>query len=209
MADSDEDEWQLANYYDRVEHIHRTAQERSRALQEAARARAAERSRREHTIAGARERYNEDLQAGLLSNQTPILSSSEGGSQSATSVNTAIVGKAESEGMDTSESKKRKATGAIHIDDGGAENDGNTDAEAAGFGLGRIRPIGPAYCGTPTSVTRCYKKRMHFTVNPKTLKSMATQLRPLDSNSFACAAIGFQDWIVIPWKICRNVYESF
>lgn len=60
MADSDEDEreWNLANYYDRVEHIQRGAEERTRARQEEARRRAAEISRREHTLQGARERFN-------------------------------------------------------------------------------------------------------------------------------------------------------
>ncbi len=200
MSDSDEDEWNLANYYDRVEHIQRGAEERTRARQEAARQRAAEISRREHTLAGARERYNEDAQAGRIPHETPILSTSQGGSQGATSVDTNIVGPAESETMSQPESKKRRAEESIHFDDGGAENDGNTDAEAAGFGLGRIRPLRAPYCGTPGSLTRCYKKRMHFQLRPKTLKSMCTQLRPIDSNQNGVAAIGFQDWVVIPWK---------
>lgn len=209
MTDSDEDEWNLANYYDRVEHIQRGAEERTRARQEAARQRAAEQSRREHTIAGARERYNADLQAGLIQRETPILSTSQGGSQAATSVDSAIVGPAESETMSQPESKKRRAESAIHLDDGGAENDGNTDAEAAGFGLGRIRPLRAPYCGSPGALTRCYKKRMHFFIRPKTLKSMNTMLRPIDRNDFAVAAIGFQDWIVIPWKSSAMYMNRF
>ena len=63
MADTSEDEreWEIANYSDRVERIQRGAEERTRARQEAARRRAAEQSRREHTVQGARERYNEDV----------------------------------------------------------------------------------------------------------------------------------------------------
>lgn len=150
-------------------------------------------------------RYNEDLQAGRIQHQTPILSGSEGGSQAVTSPATSIVGEAET----MPESKKRKAASDIHFDDGGAENDGNTDAEAAGFGLGRIRPVFSPKCPSPKSLTRCYKKRMHFFVRPKTLKSLCTRLTPISANLKEVAAIGFQDWIVIPWKSSAMYMNRF
>lgn len=207
MADTSEDEreWEIANYSDRVERIQRGAEERTRARQEAARRRAAEQSRREHTVQGARERYNEDLQAGRIQHQSPILSGSEGGSQAVTSPATSIVGEAET----MPESKKRKAEGSVHYDDAGAENDGNTDAEAAGFGLGRIRPLRSPECPAPGSLTRCYKKRMHFFLRPKTIKNMATRLTPISTNEFEVAGIGFQDWVVIPWKSVNMYMNRF
>lgn len=199
MSDLDEeDEWAIANYHDRVEHIQRGAEERTRQRQEAARARAAELSRREHTVQGARERYNEDIASGQIASNTPILPTAEGSSAGSTQSSQAAV--VDVTMQDEPERKKRKATGAAFTDDGGAENDGNTDAEAAGFGLGRIRPLSAPKCPQPKALTRCYKKRMHFFLRPKTLKSLTTKFSDISTNPFTVAGIAFQDWIVIPWK---------
>ena len=50
---------------------------------------------------------------------------------------------------------------------------------------------------------------MHFFLRPKTIKNLATRLTPISTNEFEVAGLGFQDWVVIPWKSVNMYMNRF